>query len=95
MLLKKKRAVASNAVPIKLVAPSAHSVSVAGTFNGWQPAAMPLRPTPAGEWMGELKLPAGRYEYLFVVDGEWLPDPAAREAVANPFGGMNSVVSVS
>jgi hypothetical protein len=32
---------------------------------------------------------------LFVVDGTWLPDPAAREAAPNPFGGWNSVLSVN
>jgi len=37
----------------------------------------------------------GRYEYLFVVDGQWLPDPNAKESVANPFGGRNSVLRVS
>ena len=74
-------------------APSAKSVALAGSFNNWQPTAA-LKPTRAGDWKGELKLPPGRYEYLFVVDGQWLPDPSAREAVPNPFGGVNSVISI-
>ena len=84
----------SNGIPLKFVAPAAKQVFVVGTFNNWQTAATPLKPAPSGEWRGELKLAPGRYEYLFVVDGEWLPDPAARETTPNPFGGANSVVCV-
>jgi hypothetical protein len=29
------------------------------------------------------------------VDGQWLPDPNAKESVENPFGGRNSVLTVS
>ena len=81
-------------IALKLVAPTAKQVCVAGTFNEWRTNATPLKPTTKGEWRGELKLSPGRYEYLFVVDGEWTPDPAARETAPNPFGGMNSVISV-
>jgi 1,4-alpha-glucan branching enzyme len=84
-----------NGVPIQFVAPSAKEVCVVGTFNDWQATATPLKAAKGGVWMGELKLKPGRYEYLFVVDGKWMPDPAAPESVPNPFGGLNSVVSVS
>jgi 1,4-alpha-glucan branching enzyme len=80
-------------IAIKLVAPSAVQVCIAGTFNEWK--TVPLKCAQNGEWIGELKLPPGRHEYLFVVDGEWRPDPVARETVPNPFGGLNSVVCVA
>ena len=83
-----------DAVPLKLVAPAARQVYVAGSFNNWHAAALPLKAS-GGEWIGELKLAPGRYEYLFVVDGKWLPDPSAPEKVPNPFGGYNSLLSVS
>jgi hypothetical protein len=35
------------------------------------------------------------YEYCLVVDGQWIPDPKAKETVGNPFGGRNSVLTVS
>jgi hypothetical protein len=38
---------------------------------------------------------AGTYEYCLVVDGQWMPDPLARESVPNPFGGRNSILKVS
>jgi len=81
-------------VALKLTAPKAKHVYVAGSFNNWHASALPLK--PAGkEWIGEVKLAPGRYEYLFVVDGQWLPDPNARETIPNPFGGFNSLLSVS
>ena len=92
---KGKPVPSSNGLTVKLVAPEARCVGVAGTFNNWQPAATLLKVSRAGEWKGELTLPPGRYEYLFVVDGKWTPDPTACEAVPNPFGGVNSVVSVA
>ncbi len=83
-----------NQVLVELVHPSAQQVSVAGSFNAWQPEATPLKPVAPGRWSGNLELPPGRHEYLFVVDGQWLPDPNAPEAVQNPFGGRNSVLIV-
>ena len=99
-LLKKPMAAVKSVVSapapiaLKLRAPAAKEVFVAGSFNGWQVGATPLRPAKGGEWQGQLDLTPGRYEYLFVVDGTWLPDPAARETAPNPFGGWNSVLSV-
>jgi hypothetical protein len=40
-------------------------------------------------------LAPGTYEYCLVVDGQWMPDPLARETVPNPFGGRNSVLKVA
>jgi 1,4-alpha-glucan branching enzyme len=73
-------------------APQAKSVSIAGTFNGW--TLQSLEPEAGGGWKAALLLGPGRYEYLFVVDGQWLPDPSATEAVPNPYGGNNSVLTV-
>jgi hypothetical protein len=69
-------------------------VLVAGSFNGWKPEATPLTPLGNGRWTGSLDVKPGKYEYLFVVDGNWMPDPNATESVANPFGGLNSVLTV-
>jgi 1,4-alpha-glucan branching enzyme len=82
-------------VCLELVEPAARQVFVAGSFNGWQPDSTPLAALGNGRWKGDLKLEPGRNEYLFVVDGQWRPDPNAPETVQNPFGGRNSVVMVS
>jgi 1,4-alpha-glucan branching enzyme len=74
--------------------PTATAVCVAGTFNQWQPEAKSLHPVGCGYWLKETVLPVGTYEYCLVVDGQWMPDPLARETVPNPFGGKNSLLRV-
>ena len=83
-----------HAVHVEFNDPTATAVSIAGTFNEWHPEATPMIEMGQGRWRKELVLPAGKYEYLFVVDGRWLADPLARATTPNPFGGVNSVVKV-
>ena len=64
--------------------PTAISVAVAGTFNDWHPEAKPLHSMGDGRWLKETTLASGTYEYCLVVDGKYMPDPRARETVANP-----------
>ena len=84
-----------NHISLSYLKPDAKKVCVAGTFNGWKPERTPLKPAGNGRWIGDLMVDPGKYEYLFVVDGQWLPDPNAKESVENPFGGRNSVLVVS
>jgi 1,4-alpha-glucan branching enzyme len=74
--------------------PTAQNVCVAGTFNYWQPEAKSLHPSGDGLWVKETALAPGTYECCFIVDGNWMPDPLAKDSVANPFGGRNSVLTV-
>ena len=78
-----------------LVAPEAHEVSLAGTFNQWDAHATPLvRSGATGVWTATLTLPAGQHQYAFVVDGaRWVPDPGA-PAVDDGFGRRNSVLTL-
>jgi hypothetical protein len=80
---------------LELVKPDAKKVFVAGSFNEWKPEKTPLVLKGNGRWVGDLTIKPGRHEYLFVVDGQWLPDPNAKESVQNPFGGRNSILTVS
>jgi 1,4-alpha-glucan branching enzyme len=75
--------------------PTAKAVCVAGSFNQWKPEAKALHPSGTGNWWKETNLVPGTYEYCFVVDGQWIPDPKAKETVGNPFGGRNSVLTVA
>ena len=74
---------------------TAKAVAIAGSFNDWRPESSPMIAVGNGRWLKELVLPPGNYEYLIVVDGKWMPDPSAKETVPNPFGGVNSLVTVS
>lgn len=82
---------ASKRIHFEFTSPIAESVSIAGTFNEWQPNVTPMIALGQGRWAKDLALPPGEYEYCLVVDGQWTPDPKATETVPNPFGGVNSV----
>ena len=81
-------------VVLTFFAPGARTVEVAGSFNGWRPAAHPLERIADGEWSVRLMLKSGEYEYRFVADGVWAEDPRAAQRTANPHGGHNSVLNV-
>ena len=75
--------------------PRANSVQLAGDFNNWQPQKTPMpKVGKSGVWQTRLKLPAGRYRYRLVVDGQWQQDPYNETTEQNPFGDFNSVVEV-
>ena len=86
----------SRSIRLALEAPAAQSVSVAGSFNRWDPASSPLSgPDRDGRWTITLHLSPGRYEYRYVIDGrEWILDPAA-PSVEDGFGGRNSLLLLS
>ena len=85
----------SQCVCLELVRPDAQEVGIAGSFNDWHPRVTPMIRLDDGKWAKELALPPGRYEYRFVVDGEWVDDPAATELIPNPFGTANAVLVVA
>jgi len=76
--------------------PGARSVHVVGSFNDWRTGTVALEDRDHdGVWRGVVVLPAGTYEYMFVVDGErWVPDHLAERQVADDFGRENSIVIV-
>ena len=74
--------------------PSAGQVFIAGAFNDWSPSADALTKGEDGLWRVTLKLKPGKYEYKFVVDGQWMEDPANPDKVPDPYGGNNSIVTV-
>ncbi len=75
----------------------AHTVAIAGDFNGWNPQANLLEDSEGnGIWTGTLKLEPGRYEYMFVLDGEkWFPDPNALRYVKDGFGNRNAILEIN
>jgi chromosome partitioning protein len=74
-----------------LRAPGAHSVQLAGDFNGWSPAACEMNQHD-DVWQAVLSLAPGRYKYRYVVDGQWQSDPMNPETEPSPFGGYDSVI---
>ncbi len=82
-------------VDLVLNQPNARAVSVAGTFNNWDQSKTPMQKEGTGSaWRVSLPLRPGRYEYRFVVDGQWISDPNAKESTRNDYGSTNSVLVV-
>ena len=82
-------------VHFELHHPTAVRVAVAGSFNDWVPDSRALSRNGTGHWSKDTALVPGTYEYCLVVDGHWMPDPAAHESVPNPYGGRNSILHVT
>lgn len=51
------------------------TVSIVGTFNGWDPYMSPLRESSPGVFTTDIKLREGNYYYYFIVDGKKAMDP--------------------
>lgn len=73
--------------------PDVKQVFLAGDFNGWDPAALPMSKR-AGMFVTRVELEPGEHQYKFLVDGQWVTDPAAEAHAPNGFGSVNSVVRV-
>jgi len=80
-------------IEFALKAPQASSVVIAGSFNNWDPQKTPMQRDGDG-WKAKVPLAPGRYEYRFVVDGQWITDPNCKETVRNDYGSTNSVLVV-
>jgi 1,4-alpha-glucan branching enzyme len=86
-----KRASNKQKVDFALRAPGADTVQVAGTFTEWAKSPLPLKRLKDGLWKKSISLPPGRYEYRFIVDGQWQDDPDCPARVPNEHGTENCV----
>lgn len=90
--------VRSTAQGILFVQPagSSKTMSVAGDFNYWSPAANPMTLNAAlGVFEAIIALPTGAHQYRLVVDDQWMADPHNDLRQLNSYGEPNSVVVVS
>ena len=72
----------------------AQSVFVLGDFNDWDETSLPLKKNKKGTWERKIKLEPGRYEYKFMVDGNWRIDINNSQLSQNNFGTTNNVLTV-
>lgn len=92
---KKAAAPKGTRVTFRVRAEVGSKVSLAGSFNGWDPAAKPMVDKDGtGEFACTLTLPKGRYEYKFVINGTWCADPECKDWVGNDMNTINSVIVV-
>ena len=79
----------------QLIAPDAEEVLLLGDFTNWEENPVLLRHQNDGIWKISLPLDPGRYEYRFVVDGQWRDDVKCHHRVSNQFGTQNCVRDVA
>ncbi|MCR8557130.1 hypothetical protein KXD93_05730 [Mucilaginibacter sp. BJC16-A38] len=71
---------------------NARNVFVAGNFNYWRPDEFSMDKTSDG-WTITTTIIPGNYQYRFVVDGDWITDPANPHYAAED-GKINSFLAV-
>jgi hypothetical protein len=71
----------------------AKSVYIAGDFNNWKPRQLAMK-KEGDEWVFPLHLFAGKVRYKFIVDGNWILDPANKQWEQNEYKTGNSVLWV-
>jgi 1,4-alpha-glucan branching enzyme len=88
---KSKTKAQTKNIQFEFLAPAAQAVYLAGNFNNWDANAHPMKKDKNGIWKTALSLKPGRYEYRFLVDGNWENDPSCCDCVPNEFGSRNCV----
>ena len=81
-------------VTFSLSAPTANEILLCGDFNNWDASAHPMKKDANGVWKKALVLAPARYEYKFLVDGEWRNDPNNDQTCPNSFGTQNNVINI-
>lgn len=81
-------------IVFSIYAPEANSVKIAGNFTDWEQNAIELKKYKNGNWKTTVSLEPGRYEYRFIVDGQWRDDPSCSLKVPNPYGSENCLLIV-
>jgi 1,4-alpha-glucan branching enzyme len=101
-VVKTARTTRRKRVRFSCQAPDAQAVYLAGTFNGWDCVRTPMLREADGQGSIDVALTPGRYEYKFIVDGQWCCEPGqldefceAPECVCNEHGTTNRVIEVS
>ncbi len=77
-------------IQLKLSAPQAEEVVVAGDFNAWDTNGIKMKKNKRGLWKTDILVEPGKYEYKFIVDNEWWTDPENMNTVWNDQGSQNS-----
>ena len=86
---------ADNMVVFSTLYPRAQTVQLAGDFNNWNPQTAAMEKLDdKGHWQIKLPIGKGTYRYRLVVDGQWQQDPYNEATETNPYGELNSVLTV-
>jgi len=72
----------------------AGNIALMGDFNSWNEKLHPMKKYDNEIWKKTVFLNPGRYEYRFLVDGQWQNDPKSDQLCKNRFGTYNNFLIV-
>jgi 1,4-alpha-glucan branching enzyme len=94
-MIRKYRSPIAGHVRVVFELPScvwADRISLTGDFNEWRENDIMLQQTRSGVWQATVDLPIGtRYQFRYVVDGQWRTDSHADGTSDKSFGSQNSL----
>ena len=91
---KRKKKTQKGKITFKLEASEAKEAILVGDFNSWDVKKHRMKKDNKGRWIKTVTLAPGRYEYKFLVDGQWQNDPENDQIVPNSFGTLNNILRV-
>ena len=91
---QKSATICSNQISLEFFDPEAKEIFLCGDFNSWNVVANPLKRDTTGRWKTVIELSPGRYEYRFLVDGQWRNDQRPVYLVDNAFGTQNCLIEI-
>jgi len=91
---KNKEKTGKRRVAFILEVKGASSVALMGDFNNWNEKTHPMKKDNKELWKKTVFLNPGRYEYRFLVDGQWQNDPRNKQLSKNRFGTYNNFLVV-
>ncbi|NLV73862.1 MAG: glycoside hydrolase [Chloroflexi bacterium] len=98
MIIKKQ--LANGRVLVTFTLPAtiwAETITLVGDFNNWNTLSHPFqRSRDDTSWQVTLELDTGAtYQFRYLVNGnQWQNDPQADGSAVNPFGGVNSILTL-
>ena len=84
----------ASTVEFEIDRPAAKAVFLAGEMTDWEKGQKPMSKSADGKWRVAVDLSPGQWLYKFVVDGQWIADPASTDNDADGNGGRHSFLFV-
>lgn len=91
-VLPEKPLAASRKITFKYRNSEASEVKLAGDFNDWDPQTMTKKGKQ--DWLINMRLAPGKYNYKFIVDGSWTKDPRNAKSQTDNYGSEHSIIEV-
>ncbi len=82
-------------VVFSIDAPDDAVVQLAGDFSDWEPIELAFNKKRGCLWQTSIHLKPGDYQYKYLINDCWIPDPANNDTIDNGFGSSNSIIKVS